>query len=346
MEPPSSVGFSSEDMLPAVRLERTLCVLRKVQGVTSVHAYQRTARERLNVSIVKLRCRGQPVVAHCSNKCPELHDAAAAVLRKVTAIVGEEEIAAARQRAAADAQRADAAQLLAASAASSRPTNFFAVSQRKQKLDGELKAANERVLSADSVVKAAQHEVGMLAKAVQLAELQLDSAREKAAEAQQQKLKAKAEAAAISAQIEELCRKRQRVDEAPAGAAAEAPLPEEEDDENSYGEYTSAIWRRLEAAVQVRRKVVPQRGVEKPVHRKGARGPLHHWRRGLVGAVQDWAEGSMEMVVVLIMRLIQFFNVADDILELIKQHDAGVPICHLPAAAGVSYCAFRSAASH
>ncbi|KAL1495363.1 hypothetical protein AB1Y20_016732 [Prymnesium parvum] len=39
---------------------------------------------------------------------------------------------------------------------------------------------------------------------------------------------------------------------------------------------------------------------------------LHHWRRGLVGAVQDWADGSLENAAILILRLITHFNSTND----------------------------------
>ena len=181
MEPECSARGPSEDTRPADRLERVLGVLRHVAEVSGVCFYQRQQRQKLNKSVVKLRLRGKPLTVHCNASHPNLVDAAEVMLQKVTGVVGEGAVAAAQQLVAQRA--ADAAEPPAAPV--SRPNNFFEASQRKQKLDRELKAANERVLSADSVVKAAQHEVGMLAKAVQLAELQLESAQEKAAKAQQ-----------------------------------------------------------------------------------------------------------------------------------------------------------------
>ena len=92
---------------------------------------------------------------------------------------------------------------------------------------------------------------------MQLAQRQLETAQEKAAEAQQQKLEAKAAQANISAQLEELCNKRQRVGEAPAAAEAEAPLLSEEEapPDGQYYAYSLMTWRRLEAEAQERRKL-------------------------------------------------------------------------------------------
>ena len=39
-------------------------------------------------------------------------------------------------------------------------------------------------------------------------------------------------------------------------------------------------------------------------------GALEHWRRGLVGAVQDWAAGSLDNVVTLLVRLVLHFKVS------------------------------------
>ena len=63
--------------------------------------------------------------------------------------------------------------------------------------------------------------------------------------------------------------------------------------------------------------------------RTGASGALEHWRRGLVGAVQSWAEGSLENVVILVKRLIQHFNIMADIKDWILEE--GVFVAALPA---------------
>ena len=58
---------------------------------------------------------------------------------------------------------------------------------------------------------------------------------------------------------------------------------------------------------------MPKADVTKPLPRTGENGALQHWRRGLVGCVQDWAGGSLDNVVQLLMRLIAHFGVEDKI---------------------------------
>ena len=61
-----------------------------------------------------------------------------------------------------------------------------------------------------------------------------------------------------------------------------------------YEAYTLRDWRRIEHQVWERRQVPIS--ANKPARasrfRRGDNGPLYHPRRGLVGALQDWAEGS------------------------------------------------------
>ena len=53
----------------------------------------------------------------------------------------------------------------------------------------------------------------------------------------------------------------------------------------------------------------------------GKVGALQHWRRGLIGAVQSWANGSMENVIMLIMHLIEHFNMRISCFQ--QQHQRG-----------------------
>eukprot|EP00965_Chrysotila_dentata_P023812 789031-Pleurochrysis_carterae.AAC.1 len=41
------------------------------------------------------------------------------------------------------------------------------------------------------------------------------------------------------------------------------------------------------------------------------RSPLFHWRRGVVGSLQDWAQGSIANVIKLIVMAINYFKVSD-----------------------------------
>ena len=54
-----------------------------------------------------------------------------------------------------------------------------------------------------------------------------------------------------------------------------------------------------------RRAKEPKAAVTAPAPRDGVNGALAHWRRGLVGCVQDWADGSLENVITLLLRLIK-----------------------------------------
>ena len=45
----------------------------------------------------------------------------------------------------------------------------------------------------------------------------------------------------------------------------------------------------------------------------GDRGALHHWRHGLIGALQYWAQGSEDFLVKLIIDLIGHFDVVDKV---------------------------------
>ena len=44
-------------------------------------------------------------------------------------------------------------------------------------------------------------------------------------------------------------------------------------------------------------------------------GYMHHPRRGLIGAVQDWARGSKANVVKIVVRLTKWFGVEDEVRE-------------------------------
>jgi hypothetical protein len=51
------------------------------------------------------------------------------------------------------------------------------------------------------------------------------------------------------------------------------------------------------------------------MRRGDERGYMHHPRRGLIGAVQDWAAGSRANVVKIMLRLIRWFGVEGDVRE-------------------------------
>ena len=80
-----------------------------------------------------------------------------------------------------------------------------------------------------------------------------------------------------------------------------------------YSQYTPSQWLSTTGEIMGARAKVPKADVTKPLPRTGENGALQHWRRGLVGCVQDWAGGSLDNVVQLLMRLIAHFGVEDKI---------------------------------
>lgn len=73
-----------------------------------------------------------------------------------------------------------------------------------------------------------------------------------------------------------------------------------------YASYDLETWRRLEGEMwSRRRKPLSDKPGRLKMPRGERDGALHHWRRGLVGAVCDWAEGSKEDAVTLILALIK-----------------------------------------
>ena len=178
---------------------------------------------------------------------------------------------------------------------------------------------------------------------MKLAQQRLAEARAAAYMAEEPLAEAKAEAAELRASLEQLRSKRQRLDaEQPstsAGASAAAPaqtqtvvdLPHYA----NYKDYSLATFRALEAKQMQKRSVVPERGVRAEELRRGKEGKdgaMEHWRHGLVGAVQAWAGGSLENVIKLVMRLVQHFDIAAELLELLPS-GAAAPALAAPSLA-------------
>jgi hypothetical protein len=60
------------------------------------------------------------------------------------------------------------------------------------------------------------------------------------------------------------------------------------------GDWTQLQWSEYEAGEQKRRSVeIKDLATEPLPPHRGVDGFLHHWRRGLVGAVQSWARGCI-----------------------------------------------------
>jgi hypothetical protein len=80
--------------------------------------------------------------------------------------------------------------------------------------------------------------------------------------------------------------------------------------------WSLARWRKHESEVQARRAVVididnadkslPARGDEE-------RGWRKHWRRGIIGSIQDWAEGRKHRVVFMLAEMARYFDVEREV---------------------------------
>ena len=77
-----------------------------------------------------------------------------------------------------------------------------------------------------------------------------------------------------------------------------------------YSGYSAKDWLITTGEIMKRRDAEPRKEVAATPLRWGEEGALEHWRRGLVGAVQDWAAGSLDNVVTLLVRLVLHFKVS------------------------------------
>ena len=334
------VGASGE-LSMAELVQKELKALRAVDGVTSATAKGRSnQRKPLNSMVAKVRLQGRDdaLTVHCSKDVPNLLAALQKITAHLIAIVGEAAVAEGRRRAEAAAPASAPAAAAPASAQAGASTlNFFECSRRVQQLEAQKLRAQDRVCEADSQVKVARLRVAAEQK-------NLDKAAEKMVDAVAQEdaasaslLEAKAAAAEVLAELDSLRSKRQRLAEEPlastdAGASEAAETqPTSTSDARRYMDYTLETFRRLESDEIRRRSIVPERGVQSKLARMGKAGALEHHRRGLVGAVQSWANGSIDNVIMLMMYLINHFDISAEILKKLEPH-SGVccPGCQDP----------------
>ena len=79
---------------------------------------------------------------------------------------------------------------------------------------------------------------------------------------------------------------------------------------DNYKDYNLITWQKTTGRIMNRRAKEPRADMPPTqMLRYGEHGALEHWRRGLVGAVQDWADGSLANVVMLLVRLVSHFKV-------------------------------------
>ena len=324
----NSIGASAAGPSMPELVERELEALRAVDGVTSATAYERQQRQPLNKSMVKVRLQGRkdPLTVHCSGSLPNLLRAALAVAEKVAAILGSDAVAEGRLRAeiAAHAQPA---------AAEEPSANVFEHMQRVRRLEAELARAEASVRAADGEVRAALLRVEAEQRAVALAQEGLAAARAAAEPANEALLVAQAAAQSIRASIDLLRSKRQRV-AGPETSAGDAPAGPERPPQaphfEKFKDYSHVTFVREEVKEMWQRSKVPQQlepDEEPGKPRMGAVGALEHWRRGLIGAVQSWAAGSLSNVIFLVMKIIDYFKVWEDVYILLQERDAGAASC-------------------
>ena len=124
---------------------------------------------------------------------------------------------------------------------------------------------------------------------------------------------------------------------------------EQNDDEPSWRSWTLPRWRKHEKEVQKRRsrpvraegvdvdvanedKSLPPRGDEE-------RGWRRHWRRGLIGSIQDWAAGSRPRVVFMLAEMAHYFGVEAEVRSAPRtfctSSSAPLMICGALSAGGI-----------
>ena len=115
---------------------------------------------------------------------------------------------------------------------------------------------------------------------------------------------------------DEVERLRSLADSGPKRQRTEPVAPPETS--NSWDKWSEGEWKRQEKMEQnARAKVVSEDKADelRPVLRGGKLGALEHWRHGLIGAVQSWADGSRENAAKLIGDLVKHFEVQDQIID-------------------------------
>ena len=123
-----------------------------------------------------------------------------------------------------------------------------------------------------------------------------------------QRKKVAAELRQSAATMNELGKtKKQRTESASvAGGSSSAPTLAQA--APCWHAWSLDTWRRLEALSKQRRAVKLEKKKLSGRSRRGLVGPLWHKRRGLIGALQDWAEGSETRAAELLVKLIEHFG--------------------------------------
>jgi hypothetical protein len=175
-------------------------------------------------------------------------------------------------------------------------------------------AAGQEVTAFDRMrlAQAAQHRLHAKAKTdegraaeARLAERAAAFGRE-AAEAQ-----AKASKAAADALGQQ--KKKQKTTAGSSSGTVEAKQVEADatDEEPTWKLWSLSRWRKHESEVQSRRSVAIDISNDKALPPRGdeERGWRKHWRRGMIGSIQDWAGGSQKSVVFMLAEMARYFGV-------------------------------------
>jgi hypothetical protein len=263
----------------AMDRDRELEVLQAIVGVTGAN-YFGTDGHRTKQYGVHMQVRPNPEAARqmvrvaCTGDKPTQADAARVAKRRVAAIVGDAAVEA--------AERLVTERRAAAGTSAGVERNVNAVLGETQRLRAAVLGAQKRAAAAEQAARRAEAEAAEAAATIIRAPEEARNAAWLEVEAAQAALDSHA--------------KRQRVEQEPPAVKEPAWRS------RPYAKYdTVQKWVDREGELWNRRRVElsadkPGQTAEqlKPKGPTGNDGPLNHWRRSVVGAVQDWAEGSKD----------------------------------------------------
>ena len=207
-------------------VERELKALRAVDGVSSATSKERSSRQSLNCSQVKVRLVGHdnPITVHCSARVPNLLVAAERAATLVAAIVGEGAVAEGRLRAEAACEAEPSGLSSPRSQDSAQAQNFFKHMRRISQLEKKLEGAEALAREADGRLQVARLLAKAEERAVREAQERLAAARAPVEAAKKTLVEKQDAAAAIREELGQLRSKRQRVaEQAPESVAEPAP---------------------------------------------------------------------------------------------------------------------------
>ena len=190
---------------------------------------------------------------------------------------------------------------------------------RRAELEQETQPASNA--NAFDRMKAAAALQSMAAQRAEADARALEKAHSAEVEATHAREVAEARAAESAAKAKALAPRRASKKQKTASASASTSTTAAEadtDKPDSWSTWAVSMWRKEERWIQKRRSrridpdstdtSLPPRGGEE-------RGWRNHWRRGLIGTVQDWADGSKFRAAYMIAELAKHFDVVDAVAE-------------------------------